>query len=138
MIYRVVFHRTLPDLNDLIGAAHKVYHYRGSSRTYGDTIMKRHEQMRLEMDIRHQLRGVHIKKPVRLTYAVYEADHKRDWDNVLSVVMKFCNDALVKTGVLVNDTQRWVVGYGQPVTAVDKTDPRIEILIEEQGDEHDG
>lgn len=131
MIYKVVFRRSLPDLNDLIGAAHKVYHYRGSARTYGDTIMKRHEQARLEMDIRRQLRGVKIKRPVRLTYSLYEPDHKRDWDNVLAVVMKFANDALVKTGVIQNDTQRWIVGYGQPVTEVDKDNPRIELLIEE-------
>ena len=131
MIYKVVFHRSLPDLNDLIGAAHKVYHYRGSARSYGDTVMKRHEQARLEMDIRRQLRGVRIKKPVRLTYSLYEPDRKRDWDNVLAVVMKFVNDALVKTGVLQNDTQRWIVEYGRPVTAVDRDDPRIELLIEE-------
>lgn len=137
MIYKVVFHRSLPDLNDLIGAAHKVYHYRGSARTYGDTIIKKHEQARLEMDIRKQLRGVHIKKPVRLTYSVFEADRKRDWDNVLSIVMKFTNDALVKVGVLPNDTQRWVVGYGKPTTEVDRNDPRIELIIEEVEDGQD-
>ena len=135
MIYKLVIHRTLPDLNDVIDGAHKVYHYRGSARNFGDAIMKRHEQARIENDIRRQLHGVHIKKPVRLTYALWERDKKRDWDNVLSIAMKYCNDALVRTGVLQNDTQKWVRAYGEPVLMVDRENPRIEITIEELEEE---
>lgn len=135
MTYKLVIHRTLPDLNDFLDGAHKVFHYRGSSRTYGDTILKRHEQARVEMDIRRQLKGVHIKKPVRLTYTLVESSRKRDWDNVLSTAMKICNDALVKTAVLQNDTQRWIKAYGEPVLLVEPNAPRIEILIEELEEE---
>lgn len=131
MIYKVVFHHLLPDLNDYIDAAHRVYHYRGSSRTYGDTVMKRHEQRRLEGEIRKQLRGVRIEKPVKITLCAYEGSYRRDWGNVLAVIDKFCLDALVKAGVLPNDTQRWVRKYGEPILGHDKEHPRIEIIIEE-------
>ena len=135
MTYKLVFHHLLPCLNDFIGAAHQLYHYRGSSRQYGDALMKRREQRILEMEVRRQLRGVHIKKPVKLTYLIAEKDHRRDWDNVLSVAMKFCNDAMTAVQLLPNDTQKWIQAYGEPVLIVDRSNPRIEITIEELEDE---
>ena len=135
MTYKVVFHHLLPCLNDYIGAAHQLYHYRGSSRSYGDALMKKREQRILEMEIRRQLKGVHIKRPVRITLSAFEDTRKRDWGNVLAVIDKFCLDALVSAGVLQNDSQRWVADYGKPILGHDKQNPRIEIIIDELEEE---
>lgn len=139
MIYKVVFNRELPDLNDVLEAAHRIYHYRGSARAYGDAALKRREQAKLESDIRKQLGGVRIKHPVTLDYFIYEGTYKRDWDNVLSVVTKYVQDALVRTGVLQNDNQRWVKGFTQRF-GVDRERPRIELTITEiiEGEDADG
>ena len=63
----------------------------------------------------------------------YEKDRRRDLDNIYSG-KKFILDALVKCGVLQNDTQKWVIGLVDRIHT-DKRNPRIEVTIIEAGEE---
>lgn len=73
-----------------------------------------------------------ITKPVRIRYTFFEQNRRRDKDNVAGVAHKIVQDALVKTGILVNDSWEYVVGFSDDFQ-IDSKRPRIEIeLIEEE------
>lgn len=66
---------------------------------------------------------------VRLTIRWFEPNRRRDYDNIESAV-KFIQDALVKSGIIPGDGQKHLA---PPVHIhdIDKTDPRIEVTLEE-------
>ena len=68
----------------------------------------------------------------RLTYTVYPGT-KRAFDigNVCSVVDKFFSDALVELGKLPDDCYHHLAQITYRFGAVDKENPRVEVLIEE-------
>lgn len=68
--------------------------------------------------------------PVRLRFKWIEADLRRDPDN-LCAGAKFCLDALVELKRIPNDTRRWVKAIEHVFPNPDKTNPRIEVQIEE-------
>lgn len=51
-----------------------------------------------------------ITKPAIIEFEWQEPNRKRDLDGI-AFAKKFILDALVKKGILPNDTQRWVRGY---------------------------
>lgn len=71
-----------------------------------------------------------IEQPVRIAYKFYEANKRRDLDNVASFAIKVIQDALVRNGILVNDGWEQITGY-EVEFYVDKGNPRIEIDIHE-------
>lgn len=93
--------------------------------------MKRKDQSNVEWYIRSQLRGIRLKKPVRMEYRWYEPNRKRDLDNVSSYGRKVVQDGLVATQVIQNDSWKQVVGFSDSFF-VDKKNPRIEVTIVEQ------
>lgn len=117
---------TLCSLNDLLSAYAR--HPQAGAR------LKRDMQNICAIEISRQLRGIRFKRPIKLHYRVIEADERRDWSNVLSVIMKVFEDALQQTGKIRNDNQKCVVGFSQDFS-VDRKDPRIEITIEEENDD---
>lgn len=70
-----------------------------------------------------------FSKQVKVHFFWIEPNTMRDVDNI-AFAKKFILDALVKKGILPNDTQRWVKGFSDQFE-VDKDNPRIEITIEE-------
>jgi len=66
---------------------------------------------------------------IDLTITWYEKNKKRDKDNIQAGV-KFILDGLVSAGVIPNDTWRYVGDILHRVR-VDRTEPRIEVEIEE-------
>ena len=65
-------------------------------------------------------------KPRQVTLAYYFADHRRrDADNYLKIML----DALVRNGMLVDDSPEWC--HAEAVIAVDKDNPRTEIRMVE-------
>lgn len=86
------------------------------------------------MYIKRHLRGVEIKNPVFIRYLWVERNKRRDLDNITSFGHKIIQDALVTTGVLEDDGWDEIIGYSDEF-AVDKNNPRIEVVIEEQIDE---
>lgn len=112
----------LPGMNEYT-SAQRANRYKGAA-------MKRDFQNLVTLYIRTQLRGVHITRPVRLHYHFFEPNRRRDLDNISSFARKVVQDALVATGVLVNDGWGQIRGSSEEFD-VDKRRPRIEITIEE-------
>lgn len=69
---------------------------------------------------------------VRLTYVFYPSSRRRyDIANVCSIVDKFFSDALVETGHLEDDNYNYIPDVLYCIGELDKTNPRVQILIEE-------
>ena len=99
------------------------------SHKYQGYKMKEENQNICKCEIKRQLKGLQIDKPVRLHFSWYEPNRKRDKDNISSFGRKVIQDALVDCGVLKNDGWKNVVGFTDEFH-VDKQKPRIEIEIE--------
>ena len=84
--------------------------------------------------IKSQLRGRTVSGPVKMRYRWYEKNQRRDLDNISSFGRKVIQDALVKTGVLVNDGWKDILGFSDAFF-VDKDRPRIEVDIMEVRDD---
>ena len=121
---------TLPGLNEYINAE------RGNR--YQAAKMKRQAEDKIVMCIWEQAPGVKFTGPVHITYIWYEANQRRDKDNV-AFAKKFVQDALVKAGVLGNDGWQEIVSF-EDKFGVDKENPRVEVVIEsiEKGGEKQG
>lgn len=65
--------------------------------------------------------------PIVLKIDWYEKDNRRDVDNII-FAKKFILDALVESGVIRNDTRRYVKGFIENVYT-DKEHPRVEVEI---------
>lgn len=110
----------LPDANDYIAECR--------NNKYGANNVKR----RAENNIGLQLSGQRVHKftgPVILHFVWYEANRKRDLDNI-AFGKKFIQDALVRAGILAGDGWRHVAGFTDRFE-VDKGNPRVEITVEE-------
>lgn len=117
---KLIIEGTLVNLNDYTNAC-RMNRYCGAE-------MKEKTEAKITAHIKEQLRGVHIHKPVRLSFKWYEPNRKRDLDNIC-FAKKFILDALVKNDVLVNDGWRWVKGFTDEFY-LDKEKPRVEVEIE--------
>ena len=120
MIYKLVIPLKLHSLNEYIGACRR--------NPYQGAHMKRKDQSSIEWHIRSQLKGIRLKKPVRMVYRWFEPNRKRDLDNVSSYGRKVIQDALVNCRVLENDSWKQVTGFSDEFY-VDKKAPRIEVEI---------
>lgn len=114
----------MPGLNEYTSANRK--------NPYLGAKMKKDWQRVVEWEIKKQLRNVRIQKAVEMEYFWYEANKRRDHDNVSGFGHKVIQDALVQTGVLLNDGWDNVHKYTD-VFILDKKNPRIEIVIKEIG-----
>jgi len=123
MEYKLIIQGRLCGLNQYI-AAERANCYKGAE-------IKRENETIVITAIRQQLRGIKITKPVYMEYTWIEKNKRRDLDNI-TFGRKFIQDALVKTGVLKNDSWKYVVGFSDSFK-VDKTNPHIEVLIKEVG-----
>ena len=125
MEYKFTIPGRLDGLNTIIDA-NRSSKYKGANiKAENDAICKAY--------ILKSLKGVEILRPVIVTFDWYEKDRRRDLDNIYSG-KKFILDALVKCGVLQNDTQKWVIGLVDRIHT-DKQNPRIEVTIIEAGEE---
>lgn len=125
MQYKLVIEGRLSGLND--------YQYKCRSHWSKGNELKRHEIGVVSAYILTQLRNTHIEKKVRVHYTWYEKNKMRDLDNISSFGRKVIQDALVEMGILKDDGWEYVVGFTDTF-AIDKENPRIEVLIEEVGD----
>ncbi len=100
MKYKFEIHRRLPSLNDYI---HKINHNR-----YVGNKFKQDIQYEICWEIKTQLKGLKIDKPIILHITWIEENKRRDIDNIYSAV-KYIQDALVAMQVIKNDTARYVV-----------------------------
>lgn len=115
-----IIYGRLPSLNEVIGA--------NRSNRYAGANLKR----RVQSDIGWAIRAFALKPiagPVAVSVTWYEANRRRDVDNVSSSI-KFILDALVKCGILAGDGQRHVTSVSHTV-AVDRLNPRIVVTLEQ-------
>ena len=110
----------LPNLNDYV-SANRANRYKGAS-------MKCQAEAIIMHSIR-QIGSLEINNPIFLHYTWYEPDKRRDKDNI-AFAQKFIQDALVKSKIIKNDGWKEIVGFSHEF-AVDKNNPRIEVIIEE-------
>lgn len=122
-VYKLVIPTRLNGLNNYIDCCRK--------NPYLGARMKKQDQNTVEWYIRSQLRGVHIKKPVKMIYRWFEVNRKRDLDNISSFGRKVIQDALTNCGVIKGDGWKYITGFSDEFF-VDKKNPRIEIMIEEE------
>lgn len=122
MKYLLTIPGKLPGLNDYI-AAERASRYKGAG-------MKADSGLIVAAAIRRCLSGVRVEKPAYMEYSWHEPNKRRDKDNISSFGRKVIQDALVNAGVLRDDGWKEVVGFSDRF-AVDKKNPRIEVLIRE-------
>ena len=83
-------------------------------------------------EIYPQLKNLPLFGKVRLHYILYPGS-KRELDimNICSVADKFFCDALVEAGKLPDDNYNYLTGITIKIGSIDKTNPRVEVYIEE-------
>ena len=106
--------------------------YTDAQRTnrYGGASMKRDSQKAVEAYIR-DAKLKPMKSPIRIIYAYYEPNRRRDKDNISGFAHKVVQDALVACGIIRNDGWDNIVGFAD-VFFVDKNRPRIVVMCEEK------
>lgn len=117
LICKFTIHGRLDGLNEYTKVS------RGNK--YASNAMKhRNEKIILEGIREAKLKAID-KYPVKLNITWYEPNLRRDVDNI-TMAVKFILDALVKDGVLIDDSQKYVKEINHEVK-VDKDFPRIEV-----------
>lgn len=82
--------------------------------------------------VREQLEGLHIQTPVEITYKVFKPTKRiLDKMNVVSVVSKFLLDAITELGCWEDDNDNFVKTETILPTEIDRSNPRVEVLIKE-------
>lgn len=110
----------LPSLNELINAER-------TGAVVGAKLKKKW-QKKVEWKIRLN-EHVRFDRPVRITYNFYEANRKRDKDNISGFAHKVIQDALVACGILINDGWTWIEGFTDNFY-IDKENPRIMVYLD--------
>lgn len=102
MKYKFEINQKLPSLNEYTKACR--------TNKFIGAQMKQEVETQIWADIKQQLKGIKVEGPVRINFIWVEENKKRDLDNIC-FAKKFVLDALVKTNVLANDTQNYVIGF---------------------------
>lgn len=118
---KFVINGRLDGLNEYINACR--------DNKYRANTMKRENEFMVFIAIKQAKLKKVTKYPVCLHITFYEPNYRRDLDNI-SFATKFILDALVKSGVLEDDGQKYVGGLEYEFKK-SKENPRIEVeLIE--------
>lgn len=96
---------------------------------YAGAKLKKNNEGLVKGGIFHKLQGVKFSGKVHIKYKWYEANKKRDLDNI-AFAKKFIQDALVECGVLAGDGWKNITSFSDEFF-VDKNNPRIEVTISE-------
>jgi Holliday junction resolvase RusA-like endonuclease len=129
MEYKFTFYGVLPNLNDYLQGERIPIRKNGKFTTKGN-VMKQENQRKIIKILRRDLLGLHIQKPIEITYKFYEINRKRDLDNISAFAHKVIQDALVKAGTIENDGWKHIRGFSDEFY-VDSENPRIEITLRE-------
>jgi Holliday junction resolvase RusA-like endonuclease len=70
--------------------------------------------------------------PFIFIYTIYPANNRKfDLANVLPIVQKFTDDALIELGIIKDDNHKIIPAINYRFGKVDKENPRVELEIEE-------
>ena len=120
LLGRLIIHGRMPGLNDYIAAER--------SNRYMAAKMKHEWQTLVCHEIRRQWRGLKFEEPVFLGYKFYEANKRRDHDNVAGFAHKVVQDAMVQMEVIRDDGWDYISGFIDWFQ-VDKKEPHIVIDV---------
>lgn len=119
MSQKFTIHGRLPSLNEYINAER--------TNRYKAAKLKRDLQERIGADIRAaNLKPAQV--PVTLVYTFYEANRRRDKDNIAAVAHKFVQDSLVNEGIIFDDGWDYITRFYDEFY-IDKENPRIEVEL---------
>ena len=121
---KLVISGELPALNEIIALLKKG---KGSYQPYND--IKQQLSIMIMYQCRKQLKGKKFNK-VFLHIIWYCKNKKKDKDNIAAGGLKILLDSMVHAKVIENDGWKNVEGFSHKFE-VDKSNPRVEILIEE-------
>lgn len=99
---------------------------------YGGNTMKKDNENAVILAIKQAKLTKVYKYPIALKITWIEPNSKRDIDNIV-FASKFIQDALVKSGILENDSQKYINRLEHEVKT-DRENPRIEVEIKEVQD----
>ena len=123
-IYYTFERKTKKDNKILVGMNwYRNAHFRNSNQV---------KQYYHELIFLKVLKSQRIKGSYQVEYLLYPSNANCDLMNVVSVIDKFLNDALQDCGVVVNDNVKFYKSMTAGVKEIDKINPRIEIIIEEE------
>lgn len=92
--------------------------------------VQHHTKLLFEQIARDLLRDIPKQEKVHLHYVLYGAtNQRRDLMNVIAIVDKYFSDALPKSGVLDDDSTRYIVSTSASWGGVDRTNPRVSVTI---------
>lgn len=101
------------------------------SNPHAGAEMKKDNEAVCAACIRQQLTDVKLTGMASIRFIWLEKDNRRDPDNVSAFGRKVILDALVRCGVLVDDSRKYIHDFTDIFTT-DKNDPRIEVTIWEE------
>jgi len=84
--------------------------------------------------IEHKIKPVK-NYPVNILLVFYLKDRRTDPDNFTSASKKFFLDALKKSNIIIDDSQKYIRSPFIDMWYIDKENPRIEIIIVEPEDD---
>lgn len=128
MYYKFTIQKQLANLNDYLKAERVSFKGRNGQLNTKGNVLKHETQNYIITQIRRDLKGLKITKPIKLHYRFYEPNRKRDLDNIMSFAMKVTQDSLVLAGVLENDGWNQIYGISADFF-VDAANPRIEVYL---------
>lgn len=115
---KFTIHSRLPSLNDVI-SDNRANRYKGAK-------LKKDTEALIIAEIKTQKVQPVTDYPVEVFIRWVEPNRKRDVDNIQSS-KKFILDAMVKAGVLVNDSQKYVAQVHDFVEVGDSTKVEVEV-----------
>lgn len=118
----------LPSLNEVIN--------KNRGNRYAGASLKKDLEARICLYIREAVRNGTLSvvtNPCHVKFTWYERTKRRDVDNIQSS-QKFVLDALQKSGILPNDSRKWVQQTAHRVVDADHDGVLVELIEEE----HDG
>lgn len=79
---------------------------------------------------RELLKGVPKQEMIHLHYVLWgPTNQRRDLMNVIAVVDKYFSDALSKSGVVDDDSTKYIVSTSAAFGGVDRLNPRVSVTI---------
>lgn len=119
MIQKFIIDGRLDGLNDYTKACR--------ANRYGANSMKKKNEAKVFEGIKRAGLTKVDQYPINLYIIWNEPNRRRDIDNI-TFATKFIQDALVKSGILEDDSQKYIVGVFHRVL-VDRDNPRIEVEL---------
>lgn len=121
MIHTIIIPGRFPSLNEFVDA---------NRRRHGNWNAGNAMKQKDQREICKYIPQLKFKKRIFIEYNFFEPNTRRDKDNISGYFHKVFQDALVECGAIADDDWKHIRGMAD-YFEVDKGNPRIEVVIEE-------